>query len=85
MRQGCPLYSLLNSLVVEPLAFLVKKDKQIKGITSLSGTEYKILQYADDTNIMVHDEDSTDRDLIQISKYSQASPQQQKKTQHQQI
>ena len=42
---------------------------QTKGILSCTKTEFKILQYADDTN----NKDSIDGVLIQISKYSQDS------------
>lgn len=60
VRQGCPLSSLLYSLVAEPLALFINQDRQIKGITSPAGTESKILQYADDTNITITDENSID-------------------------
>ena len=73
VRQGCPLSSLLYSLVAEPLALLINQDRQIKGIISPAGAESKILQYADDTNITIKDENSIDRVLTHIAEYSKAS------------
>lgn len=60
----------MHSLVAESLALLINQDRQIKGITSPAGTESKILQYADNTNIAITDKNGIDRVLTQIAEYS---------------
>lgn len=73
VRQGCPLSSLLYSLVVEPLALKIQQDKNIKGVFTSMGTEIRIMQYADDINIMVSSEDSIDKVLQHLKTYETAS------------
>ncbi len=55
VRQGCPLSALLYSITAEPLATLIKKDKEIKGIQIPNGGLSIIHQYADDTTFTVRD------------------------------
>ncbi len=52
MRQGDPLSPYLFVIAVEILAIAVRNDKNIKGI-KLDGTETKLLQFADDTTILL--------------------------------
>ena len=51
-RQGDPISPYLFILCVEILAIMIRQNKHIKGIF-IGETEYKILQYADDTEIML--------------------------------
>ena len=46
-RQGCPLSSLLFSIVLEVLARAIRQEKEIKGI-QLGNKEVKLSQFADD-------------------------------------
>ena len=46
MRQGCPLSSLLLNIVLEVLATVIRKEKEIKGIQI--GKEVKLSLFADD-------------------------------------
>jgi len=73
IRQGCPLSSLLYSLVAEPIAILIKQDKNIQGITSPLGGVSKIFQFADDTTITVVNEDSLTLVLKHLHAYGSAS------------
>uniref|UniRef100_A0A3B5L9W1 Reverse transcriptase domain-containing protein n=1 Tax=Xiphophorus couchianus TaxID=32473 RepID=A0A3B5L9W1_9TELE len=70
---GCPLSSLLYSLVAEPLAILIKQDETVKGIKSSQGNISKIFQFADDTTITVEDEASMDRVIVHLHNYGLAS------------
>ena len=50
LRQGCPLSPYLFLVTAEILGNLIRKNKNIKGI-KLNNIEYKLTQYADDTNL----------------------------------
>ena len=54
VRQGCPLSALLFVIVVETLAHAIRNNKHIHGV-SINNIELKILQYADDTTVIVRD------------------------------
>ena len=56
-RQGCGLSCVLFILVAEILAKLIRKSKEVKGI-SVMGKEYKLSQYADDTTCILADPNS---------------------------
>lgn len=73
VRQGCPLSSLLYSLVAEPLALSIKKDKDIQGMKWDSEKEIKIMQYTDDISIMVKNEKSIEKVMKHLGKYGKAS------------
>ncbi|KAG7496752.1 hypothetical protein JOB18_024398 [Solea senegalensis] len=73
IRQGCPLSSLLYSLVAEPLALLINQNQSIQGIRADNGAVCKMISYADDTNIMVKDEKSLNVALDIIDNYCAAS------------
>ena len=66
VRQGCPLSPLLYVLAAEVFAESVRHDKQVKGIT-VEKTEFKILQYADDTTLIL----SGDKSILQCAKHIQ--------------
>ena len=57
VRQGCPLSGLLFIIVAEVLALKIKQNKEIKGVQIQGRNENKdirVVQYADDTTIMVN-------------------------------
>ena len=51
-RQGDPISPYLFILCAEILGEMVRKNKEIKGI-SINGKEYKLSQYADDTQLIL--------------------------------
>ncbi len=57
IRQGCAMSSLLFILVANILAIKIRLDKNIKGI-NIGNIEHKIVQYADDSTIILKDKDS---------------------------
>lgn len=73
IRQGCPLSSLLYSLVAEPLAAMLVNDKTIQGVTLSVATEVKIVQYADDINVFVNSVADMDHFLSILRLYELAS------------
>ena len=58
-RQGDPISPYLFILCAEILGKMVRKNKEIKGI-SINGKEYKLSQYADDTQLIL---DGTEKSL----------------------
>ena len=58
-RQGNPISPYLFILCAEILGKMVRKNKEIKGI-SINGKEYKLSQYADDTQLIL---DGTEKSL----------------------
>lgn len=73
VRQGCPLSALLYAISVEPLATLIKRDEEVKGIELPFGGRCVINHYADDTTITVKDGDSVRRVLQLVGKYGRAT------------
>lgn len=73
VRQGCPLSALLYSIIAEPLASLIKNDKEIRGIQIPFGGVSVIHQFADDTTFTVRDIESVKRIKTQMEKYGKAS------------
>ena len=59
VRQGCPLSALLYLLTAEVLAEVLRQENDIKGYP-LPGTKksVKLAQYADDTALLLRDEES---------------------------
>ncbi len=64
VRQGCLLSALLYSIATEPLARLIKRDEEIRGIQMPHGGMSIIHQYADDTTFPVKDIESIYRVYI---------------------
>ena len=73
VRQGCPLSSLLYSLVAEPLATTVLADRDIVGIETRRHNSVKITQFADDINFTIQDTHSIDRIMTHLQHYERAS------------
>lgn len=73
VRQGCPLSPYLFILCAEILAMQIRANNNIKGI--IAGTkEYKILQYADDTQLFtLFDKNSVDGILETLGEFSEVS------------
>ena len=76
-RQGDPASPYIFLLCVEIMGAMIKKNKNVKGLT-ISGREYKLLQYADDTALLL---DGTEKSLrsslsliYQFSKFSGLKP-----------
>ena len=72
-RQGDPISPYLFNLCAEILGIMIRRNKSIKGIT-VSGKEFKLLQYADDTCIFLDGSEKSLKSalnlLFQFSKYS---------------
>jgi len=51
-REGCPASPIIFLLVAEALARAIVKDPRIRGIR-IAGKEYKLTQFADDTQILL--------------------------------
>ena len=72
VRQGCPLSALLYVLVAEVFAATIRNDKSISGL-KLNNEEFKILQYAIDTTLLLHGNNSLDNCIKQIKKFEKAA------------
>ena len=71
--QGCPLSPLLFNTVLEVLASLIRKHKEIKGIQT-GKEEVKLSLVADDMILYVgHPKDSTPKLLELIQEFSKVS------------
>jgi len=73
VRQGCPLSPLLYILSLEPLACAIREEKIIHGVKLPGGTEARISMYADDTTLILSDENSITRSFSLIDRYERAS------------
>ena len=73
IRQGCPLSPLCFILACEFLACKIRQTNKIKGIALPCNTgvkEIKILQYADDSTILINDEQSITETFVIIDLFS---------------
>ena len=74
IRQGDPLSCLLFDLGIEPLACMIRKDPNIKGISIPStGEPIKANLFADDTNLYLSREDSFDYVRTLLNDWCQVS------------
>ena len=72
-RQGDPLSPYLFIICAEFLSTMIKNDKKIKGIT-VSNTEFKISQFADDTSIFLDGSaESLKNTLDELDKFAKVS------------
>ena len=72
VRQGDPLSALLYVIIAEVLGNLIRSNKDINGIT-INSIEQKILQYADDTQIIVTNDKSINEVFQQLRLYEDAT------------
>ena len=63
---------MLYVLTAEVFGIAIKKNEKIKGV-KISGSELKILQYADDTEIFATTEDSIKKTFNVILKYERGT------------
>ena len=73
VRQGCPLSAMLYALSAEPLAALLMKNKDIRGVEVPGGGESLVFQYADDTTITVRNMESIKGIFESLKVYGGAS------------
>ncbi len=76
IRQGCPLSPLLFILAVEIFASKVRQCRSINGIKipfQLENREIKILQFADDTSLILSNEESITNSLQLVKQFSRIS------------
>ena len=72
-RQGDPISPYLFILCVEILAIMIRQNKHIKGIF-IGETEYKISQYADDTEITLEGDKNSFEEIVKtINTFGKAS------------
>ena len=72
VRQGCPLSGLLFVIGIELLARALQNDNSIKGV-NINKKEIKLSQFADDTTVLVNDQDSVSNLLKLLRKFKHAS------------
>ncbi len=72
IRQGCPISCLLFILSTEIMACAIRQDHNIKGII-IGQNEYKLSQYADDSNLFLRDVKSIDKSINLINKFTKVS------------
>ena len=72
IRQGCAVSALLFILAVEFLSVQMKQNENVKGI-SVSNTESKLLQYADDSTLTLMDSQSISYALHEIKIFTDAT------------
>lgn len=75
LRQGCPLSPLLYVLIVESLGEALRKDDGVRGvpIPGGHGLTQKLTQYADDTTLMLQDDNSVQRAFDIITRYERGT------------
>ncbi|CAL4195938.1 unnamed protein product, partial [Meganyctiphanes norvegica] len=73
VRQGCPLSMGLFIVYQEPFYRALVKSRIIRPLQMPDATETKLLGYADDTNIVITNEDSLLEINNIVSQYEQAT------------
>ena len=73
VRQGCPLSLLLYTIYGELINVNIANNKNIQGVKTPNKTELKLLQFADDTNLITINEESIIETLDFFKKYEKAS------------
>ena len=76
VRQGCPVSALLFIIAVEVLALNLKNDISVQGIkitTNLIDKEIKLMQYADDTVLLLNDHNSINNAILNVREFSKVS------------
>ncbi len=76
IRQGCPVSALLFIIAVEMLSLNLKCDESVHGInivTQNTENEIKLLQYADDTVLLLNDHSSIDKAISNVKEFSKVS------------
>lgn len=68
VRQGCPLSPILFALYLEPLCRTIIADQDIRGFF-LSGTETKLMAYADDVAIVCSSQDQLKKGIEHIEAF----------------
>jgi hypothetical protein len=69
IRQGCPISAYIFIMCAELLAQQIRSSKDCQGI-NISNTEFKILQFADDTVLIVNNVDSLKVGLSIVKEFS---------------
>ena len=72
IRQGDPLSALLYVVIAEVLRNLIRSNKDINGIT-INNIEQKVLQYADDTQVIVKNDKSINEVFQQLRLFEDAT------------
>ena len=72
VRQGDPLNAFLYVIIAEVLGNLIRSNKDINGIT-INNIEQKILQYADDTQIIATNDKSINEVFQQLRLFEDAT------------
>ena len=72
VRQGDPLSALLYVIIAEVLGNQIRSNQNISGVT-IRNIQQKILQYADDTQIIVSDNSSIAEVFKQLRLYEEAT------------
>lgn len=75
VRQGCPLSPLLFILYMEPVAEAIRAEKRIKRfvIPGAKGAVVKLLQYVDDTSLLLTSDKCLERALYLFEEFSLSS------------
>lgn len=68
MRQCDPLSPYLFLLVIETLAISIRKDPEMEGI-KIGNNETKVLQYADDTTVVLSNIDSANTLFQELDRF----------------
>lgn len=72
VRQGDPLSPYLFIMIVEMMAAKIRQERGIKGL-HLNGMDLELLQYADDTNGLLQDEQSAANFLKTVNEFGSFS------------